>query len=108
MGGGLLTAIGSDQAERALADGGVEPAIDAELATLRGLEVCGATYRGVGIPAVIASADAAVQRLLADWTSWRRPSERRMAGVISRGSGDSQPLHDARPRINRTRTFYNY
>ena len=41
--------------------------IDTELATLTGLEVCGATYRGVGIPAVIASAQAAVQRLLADW-----------------------------------------
>jgi len=40
--------------------------IDAELATLRGLEVCGATYRGVGIPAVIASAEAAVQRLVTD------------------------------------------
>jgi len=40
--------------------------IDTELATLTGLEVCGATYRGVGIPAVIASAEAAVQRLLAD------------------------------------------
>jgi protoporphyrinogen/coproporphyrinogen III oxidase len=40
--------------------------IDAELATLPGLEVCGATYRGVGIPAVIASAQAAVQRLVTD------------------------------------------
>ena len=40
--------------------------IDAELATLPGLEVCGATYRGVGVPAVIASAQAAVRRLLAD------------------------------------------
>ncbi len=40
--------------------------IDAELATLPGLEVCGATYRGVGIPAVIASAQAAVRRLLGD------------------------------------------
>ncbi len=40
--------------------------IDAELATLRGLDVCGAAYRGVGVPAVIASADAAVQRILAD------------------------------------------
>jgi oxygen-dependent protoporphyrinogen oxidase len=40
--------------------------IDAEIATLTGLEVCGATYRGVGIPAVIASAHAAVQRLLTD------------------------------------------
>lgn len=40
--------------------------IDAELETLTGLEVCGAAYRGVGVPAVIASAEAAVRRLLAD------------------------------------------
>ena len=31
-----------------------------------GLEVCGAAYRGVGVPAVIASAQDAVRRLLAD------------------------------------------
>ena len=40
--------------------------IDADVATVPGLEVCGATYRGVGIPAVIASAQGAVARLLSD------------------------------------------
>lgn len=35
-----------------------------EMATLPGLEVCGAAYRGAGIAAVIASADAAANRLL--------------------------------------------
>ena len=40
--------------------------IDADIATVPGLEVCGAAYRGVGIPAVIASAQGAVQRLLGD------------------------------------------
>jgi len=40
--------------------------IDADIATVPGLEVCGATYRGVGIPAVIASAKGAVERLLGD------------------------------------------
>lgn len=39
--------------------------IDADVARLPGLEVCGASYRGVGIPAVIASAQGAVERLLA-------------------------------------------
>lgn len=41
-------------------------AIDADIATVPGLEVCGAAYRGVGIPAVIASAQGAVARLLGD------------------------------------------
>jgi oxygen-dependent protoporphyrinogen oxidase len=40
--------------------------IDAELAGLPGLAVAGATYRGVGVPAVIASAQGAVEKLLAD------------------------------------------
>ena len=40
----------------------VEHAIAAE----PGLEVCGAAYRGVGVPAVIASAQGAVRRLMAD------------------------------------------
>lgn len=40
--------------------------IDAELGKLPGLAVAGATYRGVGIPAVIASAQGAVEKLLAD------------------------------------------
>ncbi len=40
--------------------------VDRALAAVPGLEVCGAAYRGVGVPAVIASAQAAVRRLLAD------------------------------------------
>lgn len=40
--------------------------IDADIATVKRLEVCGAAYRGVGIPAVIASAQGAVTRLLDD------------------------------------------
>lgn len=40
--------------------------IDAELGLLSGLALAGATYRGVGIPAVIASAQGAVEKLLAD------------------------------------------
>ena len=40
--------------------------IDADIATVKRLEVCGAAYRGVGIPAVIASAQGAVARLLED------------------------------------------
>lgn len=40
--------------------------VESAMATVPGLEVCGAAYRGVGIPAVIASADGAVQRLLAE------------------------------------------
>lgn len=40
--------------------------ITAELEGLPGLAVAGATYRGVGIPAVIASAQGAVEKLLAD------------------------------------------
>ncbi len=40
--------------------------VDRAVAAVPGLEVCGAAYRGVGVPAVIASAQAAVQRLLAD------------------------------------------
>lgn len=38
--------------------------IDADIATVAGLEVCGAAYRGVGIPAVIASAQVAAARLI--------------------------------------------
>lgn len=38
--------------------------IERDIATVRGLEVCGAAYRGVGIPAVIASGQAAARRLL--------------------------------------------
>jgi oxygen-dependent protoporphyrinogen oxidase len=41
-------------------------AIEADVANVAGLEVCGAAYRGVGIPAVIASAQGAVERLLKD------------------------------------------
>jgi oxygen-dependent protoporphyrinogen oxidase len=40
--------------------------IDRAVAAVPGLEVCGAAYRGVGIPAVIASAREAVSRLLSD------------------------------------------
>jgi len=40
--------------------------IDAELGQLPGLAVAGATYRGVGIPAVIASAQTAVEKLCGD------------------------------------------
>ena len=40
--------------------------VDRAIAAEPGLEVCGAAYRGVGVPAVIASAQAAVRRLLAD------------------------------------------
>jgi oxygen-dependent protoporphyrinogen oxidase len=39
--------------------------IDRSVATVPGLEVCGAAYRGVGIPAVIASGRAAARRILA-------------------------------------------
>ncbi|MCW2751555.1 MAG: hemG [Aeromicrobium sp.] len=38
--------------------------IDRSIAAVPGLEVCGAAYRGVGIPAVIASGRAAARRLL--------------------------------------------
>jgi oxygen-dependent protoporphyrinogen oxidase len=40
--------------------------VDRAVAAVPGLEVCGAAYRGVGVPAVIASAHGAVRRLLAD------------------------------------------
>ena len=40
--------------------------VDLAIAAEPGLEVCGAAYRGVGVPAVIASAQGAVTRLLAD------------------------------------------
>ena len=39
--------------------------VEADVATVDGLEVCGAAYRGVGIPAVIGTARAAAARLLA-------------------------------------------
>ncbi|MFC5678513.1 protoporphyrinogen oxidase [Aeromicrobium endophyticum] len=38
--------------------------VERSVATVPGLEVCGAAYRGVGIPAVIASGRAAARRLL--------------------------------------------
>jgi oxygen-dependent protoporphyrinogen oxidase len=38
--------------------------IDRSVAAVPGLEVCGAAYRGVGIPAVIASGRAAARRIL--------------------------------------------
>ncbi len=38
--------------------------IERDIATVPGLEVCGAAYRGVGIPAVVASGQAAASRLL--------------------------------------------
>ena len=38
--------------------------IDADISTVPGLEVCGAAYRGVGIPAVIASAQGAAARII--------------------------------------------
>jgi oxygen-dependent protoporphyrinogen oxidase len=41
-------------------------AVDRAIAAVPGLEVCGAAYRGVGVPAVIASAHGAVRRLLTD------------------------------------------
>lgn len=41
-------------------------AIERAVAGVRGLEVCGAAYRGIGVPAVISSAQGAVGRLLAD------------------------------------------
>lgn len=40
-------------------------AIEAEISTLPGLELCGAAYRGVGIAAVVAGAVAAAERLQA-------------------------------------------
>jgi oxygen-dependent protoporphyrinogen oxidase len=40
--------------------------VDRAVAAAPGLEVCGAAYRGVGVPAVIASAQEAVRRLLTD------------------------------------------
>ena len=40
--------------------------VDHAIAAEPGLEVCGAAYRGVGVPAVIASAQGAVRRLMAD------------------------------------------
>ena len=39
-------------------------AVGAAIAGVPGLEVCGAAYGGVGVPAVIASARAAADRLL--------------------------------------------
>ena len=44
--------------------------IDTELRDLPGLALAGATYRGIGIPAVIASARAAVEKLMADLGDW--------------------------------------
>lgn len=38
--------------------------VERSVAAVRGLEVCGAAYRGVGIPAVISSGRAAARRLL--------------------------------------------
>jgi oxygen-dependent protoporphyrinogen oxidase len=40
--------------------------VERSIAAEPGLEVCGAAYRGVGVPAVIASAQGAARRLLAD------------------------------------------
>ncbi len=40
--------------------------VDRAIAAEPGLEVCGAAYRGVGVPAVIASSQGAVRRLLTD------------------------------------------
>lgn len=40
--------------------------VDRAIAAVPGLEVCGAAYRGVGVPAVIGSAQDAVRRLLGD------------------------------------------
>jgi oxygen-dependent protoporphyrinogen oxidase len=40
--------------------------VESAIAAVPGLEVCGAAYRGVGVPAVIASAQGAMLRLLAD------------------------------------------
>jgi protoporphyrinogen/coproporphyrinogen III oxidase len=40
--------------------------INAEMARVPGLALAGATYRGIGIPAVIASAREAVESVLAD------------------------------------------
>ncbi|WP_019146457.1 protoporphyrinogen oxidase [Aeromicrobium massiliense] len=39
--------------------------VERSVAEVAGLEVCGAAYRGIGIPAVVANAHAAVDRLLA-------------------------------------------
>lgn len=44
--------------------------IDGDLRGLPGLALAGATYRGVGIPAVIASARTAVQKVVADLGDW--------------------------------------
>lgn len=43
--------------------------IRASVATVRGLEVCGAAYDGIGLPAVISSATKAVEHLTATRTS---------------------------------------
>lgn len=47
-------------------------AVEAAIEGVPGLEVCGAAYRGVGIPAVIASARAAADRLQASRSSEER------------------------------------
>lgn len=41
--------------------------IETDIARISGVAVCGAAYRGVGIPAIAANASTAVQRLFADW-----------------------------------------
>lgn len=41
-------------------------AVEADIAAIPGLAVCGAAYRGIGIPAVIASAKGAVDQVFAD------------------------------------------
>jgi oxygen-dependent protoporphyrinogen oxidase len=46
--------------------------VAAEMKHVPGLALAGATYRGVGIPAVIASAQGAVEKLLADLGDWGR------------------------------------
>lgn len=53
---------------------GMLDTITEELAELPGLAVAGATYRGVGIPAVIASAQGAVEKLITDLGDLNRDS----------------------------------
>lgn len=48
--------------------------IEASVASVHGLAVCGASYRGLGIPACIASATRAVQAIMDAWSTENAPA----------------------------------
>ncbi|MFC3349476.1 protoporphyrinogen oxidase [Streptomyces echinoruber] len=62
------------------------------VAKLPGLAVCGAVYDGVGIPACIASAHAAVDRIAGDLPRAAGPSDRPGQGPVHPGQGPVHPV----------------